>query len=462
MNHPSLLTKAVFGLVLAAALLASPAAQALPSFARQMNMQCTDCHTEFPVLNQYGRQFKLMGYTLSADQPSDMLPIAVMLQPSFTRTQAPQAGGAAPGFSDNNNFAVTQTSLFYAGRLFGPFASALFGNDGAAFANKFGIFSQTTYDGVAKAWHWDNTELRFADTGTVGEHDLIYGVYANNNPTMQDPWNSTPAWGFPFSGSGLAPGPAAGTMIDGGFAQEVAGLGVYTMVDNTFYFDVGAYRMVGSSAQKSLGIDPSGEAEISGLAPYWRFAVDKMVGEGRWEAGIFGMASNTYPGQDSSAGTDRVDDFGFDSQYQLSQGKSDLTAMLSTIYEREDWNASSVLGNTSNTSDTLHETKATAVYLYDKTYGASVQYFVYNGSSDALLYGGSQTGSPFSDGFVLQATWLPFNKGGGPSFWPRSNIKCSLQYTVYNRFNGARTNYDGAGSNAQDNNTLYAEVWIVF
>jgi hypothetical protein len=33
---------------------------------------------------------------------------------------------------------------------------------------------------------------------------------------------------------------------------------------------------------------------------------------------------------------------------------------------------------------------------------------------------------------------------------------------VYNRFNGARTNYDGAGSNARDNNTLYFECWIVF
>jgi hypothetical protein len=59
-------------------------------------------------------------------------------------------------------------------------------------------------------------------------------------------------------------------------------------------------------------------------------------------------------------------------------------------------------------------------------------------------------------------SYLPFNKGGGPAFWPRSNVKFSLQYVAYNRFNGARTNYDGAGSNARDNNTLYLECWIVF
>ena len=54
------------------------------------------------------------------------------------------------------------------------------------------------------------------------------------------------------------------------------------------------------------------------------------------------------------------------------------------------------------------------------------------------------------------------NKGGGPSFWPGSNIKFSLQYTMYNRIDGAHDNYDGLGHNASDNNTLYLEAWIAF
>jgi hypothetical protein len=58
--------------------------------------------------------------------------------------------------------------------------------------------------------------------------------------------------------------------------------------------------------------------------------------------------------------------------------------------------------------------------------------------------------------------YLPMNKGGGPAFWTKSNIKFSLQYVIYNRFNGARTNYDGAGGNARNNNTVYAEAWIAF
>ena len=449
------------GSLLAALLCLAPAARALPSFARQMDVQCTACHTEFPVLNQFGRQFKLSGYTSSADQTL-LPPIAVMLQPSFTHTQKGQDGGAAPNFGANNNWALTQASVFYAGRLFGPYADKLLSKDAAAVLDRFGIFNQTTYDGVGKAWSWDNTELRYTDTATIGGKDAIFGLYANNNPTMQDPWNSTPAWGYPFTGSGLAPTPAAATLIDGGLAQQVAGVGAYVFVADTLYIDLAGYRTLGYQAQKSLGVDPTGETQVTGVAPYWRVALEKMIGDARWEIGTFGLAADTYPGRDSSAGKDRIVDLGLDSQYQLSAGANDFTAMLSWIYERQNWDASSVLGDTDNTRDTLWNLKLTANYLYNKTFGGTVQYFIVDGTKDPGLYGDSPVGAPTSDGFIFQLNYMPFNKDGGPAFWPRSNVKFSLQYTVYNRFDGARANYDGNGANAHDNNTLYCEAWIAF
>jgi len=58
--------------------------------------------------------------------------------------------------------------------------------------------------------------------------------------------------------------------------------------------------------------------------------------------------------------------------------------------------------------------------------------------------------------------WLPFSKAGGPAAWSRSNVKLSLQYTLYSHFDGGRRNYDGLGHNAADNNTLYLEAWIAF
>ncbi|HEV2949606.1 MAG TPA: hypothetical protein VGX70_19670 [Gemmataceae bacterium] len=453
----SLIAPALFAAVIATA----PAIHAVPAFARQMNMSCTACHTEFPQLNDFGRLFKLSGYTMSTEQ-TDLPPIAVMFQPSFTHTQKGQAGGAAPGFKDNNNAALTQASVFYAGRLFGPYAKDIFGQDVARIVNKIGIFSQTTYNGISKTWAMDNTELRFANIGTLGGKNAIYGIYLNNNPTMEDPWNTTPAWGYPFAGSGLAPTPAAAPLINGGLAHQVAGAGAYIMYNNSVYFNAGGYHTLPASFQNEFGTKPAGESQIPGVAPYWRLAIVRPVGSATLEVGTFGLAANTYPGRDPSAGKDQIVDVGIDSQYQTSIGRNDITALFSYVYEDETWNASQALGNTSNPSDVLKNAKVTVDYLFDKTYGGMVQYFSTSGDSDASLYSGSRTGSPDSDGFVLQANYLPFNKGGGPSFWPRSNLKLSVQYTFYNNFDGAKTNYDGAGANARDNNTLYFEAWIVF
>ena len=457
------LPRARIGLLAAAALLLfRPATTyALPSFARQMGIQCIQCHTDFPVLNEFGRQFKLSGYTL-ATGATDMPPVAVMLQPSFTQTATGQPGGAASGFGDNNNTALTQASIFYAGRLLGPFAERMLSPGAADFVNRFGIFSQSTYDGVAKEWSWDNTELRYADSATVSDQSVTFGFYANNNPTMQDLWNTTPAWGFPFTSSKLAPTPAAGTLIDGGLSQQVLGVGAYAMVANTVYLDLGGYQTLSASFQKSVGVDPSGETQISGMAPYWRIAWVKPIGSGTLEVGTFGLASRTFPGRDQSEGKDRIVDIGFDSEYQQSADLHDVTVLASYVYEHQNWHASQALGNTSNSSDNLWNFKVTFDDLYDKTYGASLQYFRIDGGQDALLYAGSATGSPKSDGFILQASYLPFNKAGGPAFWPRSNIKVSLQYTVYNHFDGGKTNFDGSGRNARDNNTLYLETWIAF
>jgi hypothetical protein len=259
--------RVAIGLFASAVLLLAPKSGfAVPSYARQVNVSCIVCHTEFPVLTEFGRQFKLSGYTMSTEQ-TRVPPLAVMLQPSYTHTSAGQPGGAAPGFGDNNNTALTQASIFYAGRLLGPYAKDLLGSNLAAFANKIGIFAQVTYDGIGKTWAWDNTEVRYASAGSFSGHPASYGFYANNNPTMQDPWNSTPAWGFPFTGSGLAPSPAAATMIDGGLSQQVLGVGAYAMINNAFYIDVAGYHTFGTRLQKSLGVDPAGEAQVSGLAP---------------------------------------------------------------------------------------------------------------------------------------------------------------------------------------------------
>src|SRR5205823_12175110 len=74
----------------------------------------------------------------------------------------------------------------------------------------------------------DNTDLRFANMMILpSEQSLVYGVSLNNNPTVQDLWNSTPAFGFPYASSNAVVSPLAGTEIDGALAQDVAGLSGY-------------------------------------------------------------------------------------------------------------------------------------------------------------------------------------------------------------------------------------------
>ena len=59
----------------------SAAAQAVPSFARKHELNCSACHTAYPQLNATGRDFKENGYRfLTAERVTDALEISDFLQ----------------------------------------------------------------------------------------------------------------------------------------------------------------------------------------------------------------------------------------------------------------------------------------------------------------------------------------------------------------------------------------------
>ena len=112
----------------------------------------------------------------------------------FTNTQAPLPPPTAP-YNPNNNVVVSPLSFFY----------------GGAITDHIGAFQQVTWNAppaggfgtdpfAAHTWTWDNTDIRYADSTRFGPFNVTYGITANNNPTVQDPWNTTPAWGFPLCG----------------------------------------------------------------------------------------------------------------------------------------------------------------------------------------------------------------------------------------------------------------------
>ena len=418
-------------------------AAALPLYARQTGQTCATCHTAFLELTPFGRRFKLGGYTLGGGDWKGP-PFAVMLQPTFTNTQTAQPGGAAPGFGVNNNFVLQQASLFTGGKI----------------TDNLGAFIQGTWDGVGHSFAWDNTDIRVAKQVNVDGHTLLWGASVNNNPTVQDVWNTVPAWSFPYISSQLAPMPTATPFINQVYAQQVVGLTGYGFVDDLFYLEFGGYQPLSTNTQRALGIDTTGQSPISGIAPYWRVAVEPNFGNHSWEVGTFGLASKVVPLGISGAGTDSFTDIGIDTQYQYLGDPHTVTARLAWIHENHNTSASQALGLADNSNNRLRSLNASVSYIYDNTWSLTAGRVSVGGTADATLYG-TFTGSPNSAGWIFELAYLPFSHGG-PSFWPWLNFRIGLQYTRWNKFDGATTNIDGMGRNASDNNTFFAYIWTMF
>jgi hypothetical protein len=426
----------------------APLAKALPSYARQTGLPCSGCHTTPPELNAGGRQFKLMGYVDRAknnDIISDAsrhnaglqllgtLPLSAFLESSFTSTKAPQ------GATQNGNFEFPQDiALFFAG----------------AWSQHLGSFVQVTFDGQSNTIGIDNTDIRFANKGTVGGKDVVYGLMLNNNPTVEDLWNSTPAWGFPFIANDSAPGPSASALINGGLGLDVAGIGAYTMIAHHLYAAGTLYRSdhIGSPQPT----DGAGMAyNIRGVAPYWRVAWQQASAKNYLEVGAYGIHAKSTPGGITGA-EDTYTDFGPDFQYDRILGKDVLSIRGTYIHENAQLDASQANEAVSPGSHHLNTGNANVEYHYGNHYSAAVGGFMTEGTTDALLYPqgaitGSANGDPRSSGFSANL-----------SYWPLQNLDLGVQYTGYTRFNGTKTNYDGLARNASDNNTVYLLARFLF
>ena len=89
-------------------------ANALPSFARQTGMSCVACHTSFPELTPFGREFKLNGYTLGDTQ---WLPFAVMATASTTSLKNNDDGAGGKIIPRDGAVQLDAVSVFMAGKL---------------------------------------------------------------------------------------------------------------------------------------------------------------------------------------------------------------------------------------------------------------------------------------------------------------------------------------------------------
>lgn len=426
--------------LLAAVLLRAAPAFAVPSFSQQTGQPCAACHVGAfgPQLKQYGRDFKLNGY-VAGDGASHGPPLSATAQVSFTHTKADQAGPAAPHFAANDNFAPDAVSFYYAGRIV-PW---------------LGAFTQITYDGVARVVHVDNVDIRHAHDGEwLGEH-LVYGFTVNNRPTVTDLWNSTPAWGFPYNGSALAPTPMAAALIDGGLGQRVVGAGAYAMWSDLVYAEADVYRGLGYDVLNATGIVPVAQSDKTrGAIPYWRLTLQRDFGRSYIELGTFGLTASVLPGGvDIPGRSDRFTDTALDATYQFTVDPRSVvgdmvSAHATLIHERAILGASNIVVG-ARKSHVLDTVRADVSYSIGATFTPSIQYFQTEGTQDPA-YWATPSGKPNSRGMIAELAFVPWGKPNSPVSW--ANIRFAVQYVDYFRF-------DGAGRHASASNALYASVW---
>jgi len=421
------------------------------------------CHAggQYPELTPYGRLFKLTGYTLGQRSAAPFSAMAVVSDSRANNTS--KSDDPRADFQKNGSPIFATASAFAAGKI----------------TDNIGAFLQVTYDNYASQsddgkFHGhtsaDNMDVRYADRFVSPQHDLIYGVSVNNNPSVADPWNSAAAWMQYVP----VPSPTSSRFIDGnapypGFATggNLAGLNGYVFWDQTVYAEIGAYRTAnGIASFMSAGVAAGDKTKLQGTNPYWRLALSHSWGAHNLMVGTSGMAAKVYDDPlDTSdpQSVHRFHDIGVDSQYQYLLDPHAITVQAAFLrdthrypYFLANQPVADVDGNAlpnTNSQDKTNVWRAKASYVYAARYGGSLSFFNQTGTTNSALYdptrvSGNISGNPAVRGFTSEAFWMPIQY-----------VRIGLQFTTYSKYNGASRNYDGAGRNAADNNTLFLYFW---
>ena len=479
----------VAGLMVLFTSLAPMDAQALPAFARQTGQNCVSCHAggQFPELTPYGRLFKLTGYTMGARA----LPLAVMgvigaAKVADTSKSDNPGTGSGSDFEKNGKPVLSSASLFIAGKV----------------TDNIGLFSQITYDNYATpdgngGFHGhsgaDNVDLRYADRFIDAKSDLIVGLSLNNNPSVTDVWNTAAAWMqyVPVSGLGSHQFADANTPFPSfdAHSTSLAGINAYAFWNKTYYGELGFYGTAkGIVRPLSWGTPTAGLQYLKGFNnPYWRLAYTREWGAHNLMVGATGMIAHAYDLNSDPTDSNNLGSFrnvGVDAQYQYLLDPHTVTVQMAFMREKQNYSVNALAAAPGffladgtaqvaapNSSDTDNVLRLKASYVYQAKYGGSLGFFNKTGSTNTLnqtagydgsgnLYCadptvcrvvGNFSGNPGTRGMTYEAFWTPLQ-----------NVRVGLQYTAYNKFNGASSNYDGFGRNASDNNTLYGYVWFAY
>lgn len=433
------------------ALLQLPVAHALPIFARQTGQSCIACHAggQFPELTPYGREFKLNGYTFG----ERTIPLAAMAIGDLSKTRYNSDSSGAPINPKDGLPIFDFASVFLAGKI----------------TDHLGGFAQFTYiahdhqdgDGRWKG-HWtsDNTDFRFVDRIMTSANDLIVGLTVHNNPTVQDVFNTAPAWGYPYVSSTISPVakiPNLPLLESGSLATQAVGTGAYLYWNSLLYAELTTYSTADGiwsflSHGNNEGNPNHPQIYLRGYNPYARIALTHDWGPHSVMVGAFGFSVDIYPNDANNfpifgTGVTRFRDYGLDAQYEYLLEPHTITAQAR--YVRENIHDPNNFIVSDNTSANLNSLRLKASYVYQAKYGVSLSFFNTTGTADSTAYAASANFHPNTQGWTPEIFWMP-----------DQHVRVGIQYTHFTKYLGATTNYDGNGRNARDNDTLFVYLWL--
>ncbi len=446
-------------------------AHAIPSFARQTGFSCDVCHTVFPHLTPFGRDFKLHGYTMdtsdavkSDSSASNMPGLEInkipMVSVRIVSRWDNQAGGehtvpggvvtagqdfisypSGYGGSDVLNL-VGDSSVYVAGKItsnLGTFLE-LTGIDDGGGSLGLGIF---------------DLALVGNDT-TIGDKRLIYGVRAEDAMDMGDPSNTFGMWGltstlmamsthntlFDPNTAKLEGGELYGMWGDFNAGGVYASLGVY----HPTLSQTGNNFVQGNVAGSGSFLGTASEDGALRLAYYLPELSNVYAEVGAYS--YFGTESMQAP-TTSTIGNykDNYYNYGIDAQVQMITDNN--LAELFIVYQNDNDNkfygTDAFDGNpyTANgTSVSRTGIGLMADYYYKRTYGAYFKYF-------------SRSSSQVQDvdlsGMVVGLSWYAFQ-----------NVNLLIEESIFSKYNVGAAQYGNSSLSAGDFNVAAVKLEYLF
>lgn len=391
-------------------------AQAVPSYARQTGQDCAACHIGAfgPQLTPFGIRFKLGGYT-DSDGKDGKIPLSAMVAASYTNNKDSSV-------DSSRKSALDEASIFLAGRV----------------TDRIGTFVQVTNSPTEHHTSLDQVDVRFALPITLADKDSIVGVSVNNNPGVQDPFNTLAPWNFPFQPSHGGNAVGAERAGLGGLEGNVLGLNAYALWNDRVYGEMGLYNSISPTLQSKLGVSSFEEA-MAGTrlnnGTYWRAGYMEDRRTTAWSIGLVGFNGKLKSREDGSLASN-FSDIGIDASYKILGNRQHIVTFDGSLIKE-------------------HES-VSGVDTDDFKLSTSYQYRNQCGGTFSLFRATASDKQNENSGYIVQADWTPWGK---ESSWnaPWANLRVGVQHVGYNKYVE-----EGTKLKASDKNTTYVFAWTAF